>query len=144
MSITIDAEVFRGGAQVTAAMLGLYMLCLIYQGTRKFPLAAEARKQKEKFDRFADPRMLAPDRMVGNTLEWLPIFLGMFWLSLVLTAGKTLLLGWAYVAARALYAVLAVNGGICQGGVRPRILLATLPAYLILIALFGIVVINVL
>ena len=33
------------------------------------------------------------DRAVGNTLEWLPVFLGLFWLSLLLGA-DTIMLGW--------------------------------------------------
>jgi hypothetical protein len=33
------------------------------------------------------------DRVVGNTLEWMPAFLGVFWLATLL-GGDTAMLGW--------------------------------------------------
>eukprot|EP00667_Euglena_gracilis_P025705 EG_transcript_30376 len=125
-------------------MLALCMAFLAFQGLRKQAFAVAARQRNEEYDRWADLRMLAVDRLVGNTLEWLPIFLGLFWLSLVLTAGRTLPLGWVYVASRALYAVLALNGGICRAGIRWRILLATVPSYVVLFTLLSSVVKGVL
>lgn len=47
----VDAEVLRGGARVTLAMLALYVAFLVNQMLWKFPLMAEAREKKERFER---------------------------------------------------------------------------------------------
>ena len=65
----------------------------------------------------------------------MPIFLGLFWLSIIVTEGKTVIYGWVYVALRVLYAILAMSGGIIAAGVEKKILLATFPAYGVLIYL---------
>eukprot|EP00667_Euglena_gracilis_P019912 EG_transcript_21424 len=125
-------------------MLALYVAFLVNQMLWKFPLMAEAREKKERFNRYADPRMLPADRLVANTLEWLPVFLGLFWLSTVLTTGQTTPLGWAYVAFRALYAVLVLRGGIRPSGIKLWVLAATIPMYLVLACLLGSVLVHVL
>jgi hypothetical protein len=45
----------------------------------------QALKRKEKYVRANDPTLLPIDRTVGNLLEWMPIFLGFFWMSMALT-----------------------------------------------------------
>jgi len=63
---------------------------------------------KKHFDRYTDPRMRPLDRVVGNTLEWMPVFLGLFWLSVLLGA-DTIMLGWGCVL---------FGGGLVGGGCR--------------------------
>jgi len=131
--IGMDVAVFRGAVNVTAAFLGLYAGCITYQAVTKYRLLRSAKLAKEKFDRYADPRMLPADRLVGNFLEWMVPFLAVFWMSMAASNGETEWLGWGYVASRALFAPLAVNGGIRRAGITKRILFATVPAYACLI-----------
>lgn len=37
--------------------------------------------QGERYNRYTDERMLVIDRIVGNQLEWAPMFLSLFWLA---------------------------------------------------------------
>jgi uncharacterized membrane protein YecN with MAPEG domain len=99
-------------------------------------MEADARRAKKRFDRYTDPRMKPLDRCVGNACEWMPVFLGLFWLSVALGA-DTVHLGWVYLATRVLYALLAWSGrGISSTvGAKAPILLATVPAYGVLFAL---------
>lgn len=43
---------------------------------------------------YTDPRMRPLDRSVGNTLEWMPVFIGLLWLATALGA-DVITLGWA-------------------------------------------------
>lgn len=53
----------------------------------------DAKKAKKRFDRYTDPRMRPLDRCVGNAAEWMPVFVGLLWLSVALGA-DTVRLGW--------------------------------------------------
>ena len=75
------------------------------------------------------------DRIVGNLLEWGVVFLALFWVSMLLTDGGTLWVGWAYLASRVLYPIVALNGGLGAIGPKTPILLATVPAYVTLVML---------
>lgn len=111
-------------------------MALAWQGLYKIRLVTKAITKKETIERYADPRMLIADRAVYNLLEWLPAFLGLFWVSMIATGGQTVTWGWVYVAFRALYPPLAVSGGLsAKVGPKPLILVATAPAYVALIAL---------
>jgi len=79
--------------------------------------------------------MLPVDRTIGNLLEWALPFLGMFWMSMILTDGATITTGWVYVAARCLYPIAAMNGGIGSVGAKAPILIATVPGYIALVML---------
>jgi hypothetical protein len=46
----------------------------------------QAVKRKEKYVRANDATLLPIDRTVGNLLEWMPMFLGFFWMSMALTS----------------------------------------------------------
>lgn len=79
--------------------------------------------------------MLPVDRTIGNLLEWALPFLGMFWMSMILTDGATITTGWVYVAARCVYPIAAMNGGIGSIGAKAPILIATVPGYIALVML---------
>ncbi len=130
-----DREIFKSCALVTAAYVAIYAGILIFQGVFKIKLTITCAKNKHTFDRYNDPRMLAADRAVGNTLEWMPVFLTFFWLSMFLSNGETINYGWIYVFSRALYPFVALNGGIGRVGAKAPILLSTVPQYIVLIAL---------
>lgn len=135
-ALVVEEAVWRSAAQVTVAMLGVLTATMIWQGLYKVKLVTTAIKKKERIERYADPRTLIADRAVGNLLEWLPSFLGLFWVSMIATGGQTTTWGWVYVAFRALYPPLAVSGGLsAKVGPKPLILVATAPAYVALIAL---------
>ena len=70
------------------------------KGRAKLGFLAADLKAKKKFSRHGDARMLPYDRLVGNTLEWLPVFVPTFAGSMLATGGATLPFGWAYVATR--------------------------------------------
>jgi hypothetical protein len=48
-------------------------------------LQQQAVKRKERYERAKDASLLPIDRTVGNLLEWMPIFMGFFWTSMLLT-----------------------------------------------------------
>jgi hypothetical protein len=48
----------------------------------------QAIKRKERYERAKDTSLLPIDRTVGNLLEWMPIFMGFFWTSMLLTGVK--------------------------------------------------------
>jgi len=69
-------------------------------------------------------------------IEWMGPFLVSFWVAAhVVPASQAATVingGWAYVALRILYPLLALNGGLTQKGARPFIFFSTMPAYAIL------------
>lgn len=65
-----------------------------------------------------NPILLAGDRAVANFNEWAPTFLILYWTHYQIV-GDPSYWGWIYVASRALYPLLAANGGIRRNGARP-------------------------
>lgn len=66
----------------------------------------------------------AADVVLGNTYTHRALpFLGLFWLSMILTGGATVNAGWLYVGARALYPFAALAKGIKASGPQAPILL---------------------
>lgn len=126
----INPRIFKEASCVTASYLLLYSATMVYQGLSRTRMEFLARKAGKHFDRYTDPRMRPLDRVVGNTLEWMPVFLGLFWLSLALQE-DTIRLGWAYVGFRALYCTIVYSGkGISKTtGAKAPIIIATAPAY---------------
>lgn len=131
--IAMDDTVFKSAAQVTGAFGTLLLLTMMYQGVSKTIAASKTTKEK-RVDRYnLGNSFVAIDRSVANLVEWCPVFLIFFWLSMILTGGQTLIYGWIYVAARAIYPVLAVSGGVsATRGLKPFMGLSTLPGYLCL------------
>jgi hypothetical protein len=135
-AMVIEEDVWTSAGQVTVAMLGLMLVALALQGMYKLSVVTTAVRKKEKIERYTDPRLLIVDRAVYNLLEWLPVFLGLFWISMIATGGQTVTWGWVYVLFRALYPPLALSGGLsAKLGPKYIILWATAPAYVALIAL---------
>lgn len=130
----MPADVFVGAARVTSAYAILFVAVLFWQGMTKLGMAVAALRKKEHFDRYHDKRMLPYDRTVGNFVEWAVPFLCLFWISMIISNGATLMWGWVYVAARALYPVMAVHKGIGTVGAKGPIMLATVPAYVALVS----------
>ncbi|KAG5192707.1 hypothetical protein JKP88DRAFT_196873 [Tribonema minus] len=135
---------FRGGAAVTLAYLALYSILLTWQSATKNRKRIAAKKRDEKVS--CSPReqhyygnqdkdVVCADRTVGNFLEQALPFLVTFWLALAScgdsNCASVVYRGWAYVFFRALYPVMWKAGGGGLGGVRPLILVSTLPGYLL-------------
>ncbi|KAF6263333.1 hypothetical protein COO60DRAFT_1490546 [Scenedesmus sp. NREL 46B-D3] len=133
--LVVDEEVFKTAARVTSAFLLLLVGCLVWQGLTRTTHEMQARKRKERYERAKDTSLLPIDRTVGNLLEWMPAFLGFFWMSMALTGGATATAGWVYVACRALYPVVAANNGIGSGGAKTPIFFVTVPSYGALVAM---------
>lgn len=125
---TVDGFGFYGRLPTAVMSAGIQ----IWQGLTRVSHFIAAKKKKASYERTKDPAMYPIDRAVGNILEWSPIFLGLFWVSMVITNGATVKAGWLYVAARALYPVMAVNKGIGTVGAKAPILIATVPGYVAL------------
>ena len=92
MSQTIEAAALQGPVAVTAAYFGLwYAMLLGLQSRTKYRLRDEYAARGEVFDRYfgQDPRMLAADRAVANTLEQMGPFLVSLWLHAVLVSAQT-------------------------------------------------------
>eukprot|EP00611_Tribonema_gayanum_P013014 TRINITY_DN2376_c0_g1_i1.p1 TRINITY_DN2376_c0_g1~~TRINITY_DN2376_c0_g1_i1.p1 ORF type:complete len:175 (-),score=20.93 TRINITY_DN2376_c0_g1_i1:269-721(-) len=128
---------FRGGAAVTLAYLALYSILLAWQSATKNSKRVAAKKRDEKFSYYGsqDKDVVCADRTVGNFLEQALPFLVTFWLALASSGdsncASVVYRGWAYVFFRALYPVMWKAGGGGLGGVRPLILVSTLPGYLL-------------
>ena len=121
-------------AQITFAYIIVYFLCISVQVYIKIKSTVTAAKKKEGlqgYKRYEDPTCLVADRIVGNTLEWMPVFLGLFWLNYLVGQGVQSV-AWVYVVCRLVYPFLAVRGGITKAGAQPLILLSTIPAYFVL------------
>jgi len=131
--MTVSAAPYAGPILVSVAYVALYYAFQIHVARTKFRLAAAYAARGEKFDRyFGDDReMLAADRIQLNMLEHMPPFLVLMWLNAVFVGafGATVA-GGVYLAARAAYPL--VMGGRLGRGLRPAILLSTLPGYLVI------------
>ncbi len=110
---------------------------IFFQLKQKFSARAHAEAEAKKgekplnsYNRYSDTLILAGDRAVGNFLEWQVAFLSLFWLNAALT-GTNVWVGWVFIGARALYLVFA-KSAIRPQGIKPHLLLATVPGYLVL------------
>eukprot|EP00043_Microstomoeca_roanoka_P029208 m.21160 g.21160 ORF g.21160 m.21160 type:complete len:230 (-) comp9041_c0_seq1:137-826(-) len=134
----IDSFSLRHGVYATLAYFAIYLLMLLSQSATSQLLAREARKKGDKFVKYynvSEPRMLRADRTVGNTLEQMGPFLCLYWLAIYVCSIKgsdaslVALSGYVYVIFRALYAPIWALSGSSARGIKPLILLATLPCY---------------
>ena len=129
---------FTGPILVTVAFFILWYALLFRQIQTKYRLRAEYAGRNETFDRYfgKDPHMLAVDRAVVNTQEQMVPFLFALWLhAAAVSVSVATILGAAYVGFRALYPVLL--GPKLDNKVGKKIVLATIPSYLIVFYLFG-------
>lgn len=134
----MDDAIFKEAARITLWYFVAFLINVFgVQGVLKVSaaLAHKASKattgSKVAFNRYTDVRILAGDRCVGNFVEWMGIFLALFWVNAALT-GRNIDYGWMYVASRLLYPVLALSGGITPSGPKPLIFFATMPGYYVL------------
>jgi len=121
-------------AQITVVFLTLYSFTFINVLVNKKRMLKHAHLEKKTFDRYASPQMHNADRLLGNFLEWSPIFLGLVW-SLAATANLTpssITVAWTYVALRCLYLVLLLRQGVASDGMNRHLWISTFLAYLCL------------
>lgn len=134
----MDISAYAGPLVVTLAYVALYYAFVIYVAWVKVDLQRRYEARGERFDRyFGDDReMLAADRMQLNTLEQMPPFLVLLWLHAVFVGsfGATVA-GGVYVVARAAYPFLV--GGRLGRGIPGRILVSTVPGYLVIAYFIG-------
>ena len=128
----------REAAKITMWYLFVFLVSLVYQTVVKGKLIMQAKKEKKEkdsktsFNRYTDERMIVADRVLGNYLEFMPVFLTLFWVNVAIT-GESVWVGWIYVAARLFYPLLAAFGGIRKSGPHPLIFISTFPAYAVLV-----------
>ncbi|MEM6991637.1 MAG: MAPEG family protein [Myxococcota bacterium] len=139
MSHLVELAPLKGPVVVTAAYFCLwYYLLLGLQRGVKYKLRDEYAARGEAFDRYfgQDPRMLAVDRVVINTQEQMVPFLVSMWMhALLVSPTHATVLGLAYVALRGLYpALLGTRVSKLQSR---RVVVATIPCYLIVVYLLG-------
>jgi uncharacterized MAPEG superfamily protein len=124
----------RKGAQITVVSTFLYSLTLVNVVVRKKRCLRQARQANKTFDRYTSPQMHNADRLVGNFLEWSPIFMGLIW-PLAVTgnlSSSSVLVAWTYVALRALYIVLEIKYGVASDGLNKPLWISTFPSYICL------------
>mmetsp|Transcript_25924 Transcript_25924/g.72592 ORF Transcript_25924/g.72592 Transcript_25924/m.72592 type:complete len:152 (+) Transcript_25924:72-527(+) len=120
-------------AATVSYMLFYYYLLIGLQRKVKYAVQAELRAQGKEFDRYhsSDPRMLAADRIVGNTLEQMCPFLCSMWLyAACVSCVMAGYLGFLYLGFRILYPYLI--GTRLSHMQSKRVYFATLPAYAII------------
>ena len=141
----MDKEAIRAHAKVLVGYSAAFTFAVLLQLKIKKGVAREFKAKKKamtdagqdvkdlRYNRYTDedPLLKAADRGVGNFVEWAPAFLSLFLANAAVTGDATKL-GWAYVALRVLYPILAVNGGISLAGAKPLIYLSTVPMYIVL------------
>jgi hypothetical protein len=130
---------FKGPILVTALSFGLwyYLLLGLQRGT-KYKLRDEYAARGEEFDRYfgQDGRMLAVDRIVGNTQEQMVPFLLSMWLhAAFVSPARASVLGLAYVILRATYPFLL--GSSLSKTQSKRVFFVTGPCYGIIFYLLG-------
>lgn len=143
----MDKTIKVAAARVMLGYTLAFLLAVLIQLVEKVRVVKSAKAKKSdtteqtpKINRYVtdDRRLHAADRSLGNFLEWAPAFLTLFWTYLLVveeTPWTAIYWGWLYVAARFLYPVLAMGGGVTFTGAKPLILLATGPGYMVLIRL---------
>ncbi len=127
------ASTYAGPIGVTIAYLLVYYLMMVNQLLVKTRLRREYKARGERFHRYfhQDAAMLAADRYLGNTLEHMAPFLLLLWLQATLVSPRAATLGgFVYVLCRASYPF--AMGRDLRGSAPTRIMLATVPAYLVL------------
>ena len=138
MAPTLDIATQAGPIVVTVVYVLVYYGTQINIARLKPKLDREYRERGEKFDRYfgQDRRMLAADRIQLNMLEHMPPFLALMWLHAVFISpfGATVA-GAVMVGARLVYPILM--GGKLGRGIRAKVLLATVPGYLVIAYLAG-------
>eukprot|EP00055_Hartaetosiga_balthica_P013336 m.67937 g.67937 ORF g.67937 m.67937 type:complete len:157 (+) comp8232_c0_seq1:118-588(+) len=141
VALAVEDGVLKEGVFVTVVFFVVYYAMLINQSVTSKILAKKYHKNdKKKFVRYYnadEPEMLRADRVVGNTMEQLGPFVVLYWLSLFIVSAKggdaTYLAksGWIYILGRVLYFPLFLMSGT-KRGIKPLILLATVPCYLVI------------
>jgi len=140
--LQLEATSFQGPILVTAAYFLLWYFFLVgnQRGT-KYRLQKTYAARGEVFDRYfgRDEEMLAADRVVINTQEQMVPFLAGLWLhALFVSSYYATLIGFFYVALRALYPLLL---GRKLSRINPkRVYLSTVPCYVMVFYLLGAVV----
>jgi uncharacterized membrane protein YecN with MAPEG domain len=136
-----DIDPYAGPIAVTLAYLGVYYAFQLHILRGKTRLRREYAARGEEFDRYfgGDREMLAADRIQLNTLEHMPPFLILMWLSAVFASPDFAAgVGAVYLGSRLAYPVLM--GKRLGRSVRSKIMLATMIGYLALVVLAGSVV----
>jgi uncharacterized membrane protein YecN with MAPEG domain len=127
-----------GPILVTVVYLVWYYVLQLNVARVKARLHREYRARGEKFDRYfsQDREMLAADRAQLNVIEHMGPFLALLWLNaLFVGPGGATVAGAVYVAARIVHPFAL--GSKLSRDIRPTILLATVPGYLVLVYLMG-------
>ena len=129
-------------AQLTVAFVILYKICMMNILRMKIQCINNVNKQRQRgekeaqqFDRYSSPAMHTADRLVGNFLEWYPMFIGLVW-SLALTGNLNTtcyVASWLYVILRGLYIVLILQYGVATNGINTSLAISTIPSYICLI-----------
>ena len=105
-----DIKRFKLPILATSSALATWYWMLLYGQSRlKYKLVSEYKSKGEEFDRYygKDPRMLAADRIVGNTHEQLIPFLAALWIhAIFVDADKAGKLGFLWVTLRICYSFL--------------------------------------
>ena len=124
----------RKAAQITVVFTFLYSLTLVNIVYHKKKCLRQARQANKTFHRYTSPLMHNADRLVGNFLEWTPIFMALLW-SLAATSNlssASTKIAWTYVALRALYIVLEIRYGVASNGLNKPLWISTFPSYICL------------
>eukprot|EP01147_Barroeca_monosierra_P006761 gene6761-7559_t len=140
METVIDAYDLRHGVYVTLIYFAVYFGMLLQQSITSQVLARTYKNKEKPFVKYyntTDARLLRADRTVGNTLEQMGVFLTLYWLAIYVSSIKgsnsssVALSGYIYVLGRALYAPAWAISGSSAKGIKPLILLATVPCYVV-------------
>ena len=132
---------YLAAARLTFAALVLHVTFICVQVGVKLALKLKVKERKKLEPNYVynsytsdDPNILIANRLVGNYMEWMPVFLGMVWLY-AMYVGNPGYYGWIYLFFRSLYAPLAFSGAISRGGAKPLIYISTMPQYLMIIGM---------
>ena len=126
---------YKKTALATAAYFLFFYLAIFFQSMIGLAVWGEMKEKEDdkkkvslwevKFGPpcYKDRRIVAGNRMVGNTLEQMPIFLVGLWLTAILTNhDHASVCGWLYVVCRSAYPILYIyNPGL--------VIAATIPNY---------------
>ena len=127
----VNEENLLRAARLTVAFLFLYMLTFFNILKTKNHLIREASLHGKIFDRYSCPQMQTADRLMGNFLEWSPIYLGLVW-SLAATGNwtrMTIAAAWGYIGLRGIYMVLLLQHGVAANGRNKSLWISTFPSY---------------
>lgn len=121
-------EGLQSASRLTIGYTIVYSIAMLNQVVTKNMLIA---KHGKSFDRYQAPEMRSADRLLGNLLEWTPIFLGPIWSlsSSQLLSERHVAVAWTYIGLRALYVGLVRSFGVSGNGRNTPLWAATFPAY---------------